>query len=158
MDNVAQTTRTRTPRQRQAALDKAISKAHEQARIGNLPTLLRQHDTDHDTRQVWSIGSRTVAGVVYTIDLIADAEGITTLCHDCEAAHAGRLCWHRASARLAALGELDYHDGRERKRAPQECRRCSHYSSTVLSGREGLCRWCEEGIALDDAAAFAAAV
>ncbi len=93
---------------KQAAIDRAMAKAHEQARAGNLPLLLRQFDTDHDTRQVWSVGSRVTAGACYTIDLTADADGIRTLC-DCQAGATEKICWHRAAVRLAALGELQYH-------------------------------------------------
>ena len=74
----------------------------------NLPRLLRQFDTDHDTRQVWAVGSRTTGGTIYTIDLRADASGITTMC-DCEATG---ICWHRQAARMAVFGELNYHDCR----------------------------------------------
>ena len=95
----------------QRAIDRATAKAYEQARADNLPTLLRSRRTpDGDWRQVWSVGSRTVAGSVYTIDLAHDAAGIETLC-DCAAAESDRICWHRASVRLAHLGQLAYHDG-----------------------------------------------
>jgi hypothetical protein len=98
----------RSPRRR--AIDRAIAKAHEQARADNLPTLLRSHrDADGDWRQTWSVGSRTVAGSVYTIDLCHDANGVQTLC-DCAAAESDRICWHRAAVRLAHLGQLAYHD------------------------------------------------
>lgn len=98
---------TTAPRSRQqAAIDRAVARAHEQAAIGNRPRLLRQFHDPEQTRQVWAIGSRTTGGTVYTVDLIADADGISTHCHECAAASAGRLCWHRAACRLAVLGEL----------------------------------------------------
>ena len=128
---------------KQARIDRAIAKAWEQARAGNLPTLLRQHDTGHDTKQVWSVGSRTAGGTVYTIDLAADADGISTLC-DCAGSEADRICWHRAATRLAALGELDYHDAR---------RRVPVFSKADIFGRPDP--WAP---ALDEASAYAAAV
>ena len=102
---------TMTPRDsRQRAIDRATAKAFEQARADNLPTLLRSRRTpDGGWQQVWSVGSRTVAGSVYTIDLAHDGAGIETLC-DCAAFEAERICWHRAACRLAHLGELAYHD------------------------------------------------
>ena len=108
----AQTTPQVTPeearRRKQAAIDRATAKAHEQARSGNLPMLLRQADEGHQSRQVWSIGSRMTAGTCYTIDLTADCDGLRTLC-DCPAGTTDKICWHRAAVRLAALGELQYH-------------------------------------------------
>jgi hypothetical protein len=96
---------------RQARIDRAVAKALEQARTGNLPTLLRTYTSDPlETWQVWSVGSRTVAGTVYLIDLKADADGLSTLC-SCQAGDANRICWHRAAARMAALGEIDHHEG-----------------------------------------------
>ena len=104
---------TTDPRTRkQAAIDRATSKAHEQARAGNLPTLLRTFGTDFDTRQTWNVNSRVTAGQTYLIDLVADCDGIRTLC-TCDAAHADRICWHRAAVRLAALGELAHHTTRQ---------------------------------------------
>ncbi len=61
----AQPSRPRTPEHLQAAILRATAKVHEQAEARNLPRLLRQFDTDHDTRQVWSIGSRMTAGTLY---------------------------------------------------------------------------------------------
>ena len=106
--NASSTPRTRTPEQLQAAITRATAKVWEQAEARNLPRLLRQFDTDHDTQQVWAIGSRTTGGRIYTVDLCADASGITTLC-DCEATG---ICWHRQAARMAVFGELRYHDCR----------------------------------------------
>ena len=103
---------------RQARIDRAVAKAHEQARAGNLPTLLKSYTTDPlETWQVWSVGSRTVAGTVYLIDLKADADGLSTLC-SCQAGDANRICWHRAAARMAALGEIDHHQGTRLVAAP----------------------------------------
>ena len=105
---------TRTPEQRQRAIDRAMSKALEQARAGNLPTLLRIFTSPDglETRQFWTVSSRTVAGSVYNVDLTADSGGIKTLC-TCAAAEADRLCWHRAAVRLAASQAIEYHDGRQ---------------------------------------------
>ncbi len=110
----ARTTTEVTPeearRRKQAAIDRAQHKAHEQAAAGNLPTLLRTFTSPDglETRQFWTVGSRTTGGVVYDVSLTADADGLTTLCH-CDGATAGRICWHRAAVRLAALGELECH-------------------------------------------------
>ena len=69
MSNVAQPEQSRTS-DRDARIARAVSKAYEQARDGNLPTLLKTYTTDPlETWQVWSVGSRTVAGTVYLIDL-----------------------------------------------------------------------------------------
>jgi hypothetical protein len=108
MNNVSQPPRTRTPEQTQTAIIRATAKVWEQAEARNLPRLLRQFDTDHDTRQVWTIGSRTTGGTVYTVDLMADANGIATMC-DCEAVG---ICWHRQAARMAVFGQVTYHDCR----------------------------------------------
>jgi hypothetical protein len=85
--------------------------ALEQSRAGNLPTLLKSITTSDrlTTQERWSVGSRVTAGQVYLIDLHADGDGISTIC-SCAAAEAQRLCWHRAACRMAALGEVDYHD------------------------------------------------
>ena len=93
-----------------AAIDRATHKAHEQARTGNVPTLLRSFTSPDglEQRQFWTVGSRTTGGVVYDVTLTADADGLKTLCH-CDGATAGRICWHRAAVRLAALGELECH-------------------------------------------------
>ena len=68
---VAQGQRTRE----QAARERAQAKAHEQARAGNLPTLLRQRFTGDALVELWSVGSRTQGGTVYLIDLCHDAAG-----------------------------------------------------------------------------------
>ncbi len=110
----AQTTPAVTPeearRRKQAAIDRAMHKAREQAQAGNIPVLVRDFTSPDglEQRQYWTIGSRTTGGVVYNVDLTASASGIETLCH-CDGANAGRLCWHRAAVRLAALGELECH-------------------------------------------------
>ncbi len=103
---------SRTPEQRQRAMDRAISKALEQSRAGNVPTLLRSFTSPDglETRQCWTVSSRTVAGAVYNVDLTADADGVTTLC-TCAAAESDRLCWHRAAVKLAASGQIEYHEG-----------------------------------------------
>lgn len=108
--NVAHEPRTRTPQQQQAIIDRALSKAHEQARAGNLPSLLRQHNAldNLSTTQVWTVGSRTTGGTIYRVVVTADGDGLSSLC-ECEAAHANRICWHRAACRLAALGDIPSH-------------------------------------------------
>ena len=111
MVNVPQTTRTRTPAAIRAVIDRALAKAREQARANNVPALLSSEVAADATRQRWAVSSRTVAGTVYLVDLTADADGVSTLCQ-CEAQHAGRLCWHRAAARLAMFREIGHHDAR----------------------------------------------
>lgn len=96
---------------RQNRIHRAVSKALEQVASGNLPTLLSQVDSGLETRQRWSVISRTTPGVVYLIDLQAGCDGIETSC-TCAAAEADRICYHRAMVRGAALGELPYIDGR----------------------------------------------
>ena len=84
--NASAPTRVPARSRRQISIDRATAKAHEQGRADNFPTLLRSSRTaDGDWRQVWSVGSRTVAGSVYTVDLAHDGAGIETLC-DCAAA------------------------------------------------------------------------
>ncbi len=94
----------------QRAIDRATHKAQEQAAAGNLPRLLRSFTSPDglEQRQFWTVGSRTTGGVVYDVTLTADCDGLKTLCH-CDGANAGRICWHRAAVRLAALGELECH-------------------------------------------------
>ena len=91
----------------QTSIDRAIARALEQARLGNLPTLLEAHAAPLITTQVWAVSSRTTDGAVYIVDLSADVDGMLTEC-TCEAGKVGRPCWHRASARLAALGEIGH--------------------------------------------------
>lgn len=107
MQNDTTAQRSLTAAQKQAIIDRALAKAHEQARAGNLPSLLRQHNAldNLSTTQVWTVGSRTTGGVIYRVVVTADGDGISSLC-ECEAAHSGRICWHRAACRMAALGEL----------------------------------------------------
>jgi hypothetical protein len=95
----------------QATINRAIARAHTQAQAGNIPALLSSDVTPTATRQTWAVTSRSVAGTVYLVDLVADSSGIDTHC-ECEASHAGRICWHRASARLALFGDIDHHDCR----------------------------------------------
>jgi hypothetical protein len=102
------------PDRRAAAIDRAVAKAHEQARAGNRPALLRHRvDADGVARQTWAVSSRSTAGTVYLVALVADGDGIHTRC-DCPAGSADRLCWHRAAARLALYGEIAAHDDRPR--------------------------------------------
>jgi erythromycin esterase-like protein len=100
---------TLAPTDRRAAtIARATAKAHEQARAGNLPTLLRSRFDGEAITELWSIGSRTTGGAVYIVDLRHDADGVTTYC-ECEAQHAGRVCWHRAAARLAHADAIRSH-------------------------------------------------
>lgn len=90
----------------ESARERAQAKAFEQARAGNLPTLLRQQFTGDAIRELWSVGSRTQGGTVYLIDLCHDAAGVETLC-DCPAE---AVCWHRAAVRLAHADALPFHN------------------------------------------------
>jgi hypothetical protein len=88
---------------RQAQIERAMSKAFEQARADNLPTLLGVRAWSNGVSQWrWSVASRTVAGVVYLITLCDDHGLLTSTC-DCPAVD---VCWHRAAARLAYAGRL----------------------------------------------------
>jgi hypothetical protein len=95
----------------QATINRAIARAHDQARAGNLPALLSSDVRPEATRQTWAITSRSLAGAVYLVDLVADCTGVDTHCQ-CEASHAGRICWHRAAVRLALFGDIGHHDCR----------------------------------------------
>ena len=101
-----------TQASRDRAIERAVTRALEQSRAGNLPTLLRAYVDPAQTCQVWSIGSRTTGGTVYLIDLEANSDGITTHC-SCQAGDADRICWHRAAVRLACLGEISHHEARQ---------------------------------------------
>lgn len=92
---------------RQAAIERARAKAVEQASCGNVPTLLRSRFDGAAIVELWSLGSRTTGGRVYLVDLRHDAAGVTTCC-DCAASDADRLCWHRASARMAHNDEIRF--------------------------------------------------
>jgi len=105
------------PRTReQAARERAQAKAFEQARAGNLPTLLRQQFTGDALRELWSVGSRTQGGTVYLIDLCHDAAGVETLC-DCPAE---AVCWHRAACRLAHADALPFHNTQGWRMTPKQ--------------------------------------
>jgi hypothetical protein len=105
--------------QRQASIDRATARAHEEARAGHVPALLASDVTPDGTRQVWAVISRTRAGRVYLVDLIADHNGVETLCQ-CEAAGANRVCFHRAAARLALFRDIPHHDARGYQGDPEE--------------------------------------
>ena len=92
-------------------IERAVHRALEQAAVGNVPVLLRQHDRTYETAQVWSIGSRTTGGSVYVVETSASAQGVETRC-TCAAGQEDRICWHRASVRLAIFGDIDHTDGR----------------------------------------------
>jgi len=109
--NATTATRTRSTASIEAAISRANAKAFEQARAGNVPALLTSDVTAAATRQTWAVSSRTVAGVVYVVDLVADSAGVSTHCQ-CEAQHAGRICWHRSATRAALFGDIGHHDAR----------------------------------------------
>ena len=109
MVTIAHDQRTQTSRER--AIERATHRALEQAAAGNTPVLLRQADRWGATQQTWSIGSCTTGGAVYLVEATADSAGIEIRC-TCAAADAERLCWHRASVRLAIYGDVPHTDGR----------------------------------------------
>lgn len=82
------------------SINRALDKAHDQARAGNVPTLTAAELLRDSIHETWRVLSRTTDGVAYTVDLLHTRDGIETLC-DCLAATAGRCCWHRGAARLA---------------------------------------------------------
>lgn len=88
--------RVRTQEQVQRRLDKARSKAHEQARLGNLPYLMRSNETT----TVFNVHSRTSGGAVYTVTL--DHLSGESTC-DCDAPG---WCWHRSAVECAMAGEI----------------------------------------------------
>ena len=75
---------------------RAMDKAHDQARAGNLPTLTETSFDGTAIRETWNVHSRTGQNV-YAVSLTHSRAGIATEC-SCPAAGA---CWHRAAARLA---------------------------------------------------------
>ena len=100
-------------RRRQQAIDRANARAIEMAEAGIRP-VLNKSETATDglsTLQRWTVPSRTTAGALYNVTLIADATGLNTTC-TCQAGESGKPCWHRALARRAALHEAPYTDGR----------------------------------------------
>ncbi len=151
--------RVRTPEQRQRSIDAALSKAEEQARAGILPTLRRSFTSPDglETQQHYVVPSRMTQGAYYHVVVRADVDGLHTHCHDCEAAHAGRLCWHRAACWLAALGRIGYHDGQQ----PVITKAELHGRPTrnrVLVDADGNGTQPDPWPATDDVTAYAAAV
>ena len=84
---------------RQAAMDRAIARAHQQAAAGVVPLLLATTFTGGAIAETWSVPSRT-SDSLYRVVLTHTAEAIVTAC-DCQAGREGRVCWHRGLARLA---------------------------------------------------------
>jgi hypothetical protein len=90
----------------QARIDRAYAKAHEQARVGNVPTAITARAWSNGvTRWRYSVASRTTGGDVWLVDLTDTHGALTTAC-DCPAIG---VCWHRAAARLAHTGQLVPH-------------------------------------------------
>ena len=110
MNNATTASQSQTSRDR--AIERAVHRALEQADAGNHPVLLRERQHASATQQTWSIGSRTTGGSVYLVDATADSSGIETRC-TCAAADSDRLCWHRASVRLAIFRDIPHTDGRK---------------------------------------------
>ena len=84
---------------RQAAMDRSIARAHQQAAAGVVPLLLATTFTGGAIAATWSVPSRT-SDALYRVTLAHTAEAVVTTC-DCQAGAAGRLCWHRGICRLA---------------------------------------------------------
>ena len=98
----------------QRAIDRANSRAVEMAEAGVRP-VLNKSETARDglsTLQRWTVPSRTTAGALYNVTLIADATGLNTTC-SCQAGESGKPCWHRGLVRRAALHEAPYTDARQ---------------------------------------------
>ncbi len=146
-------------RKLQASIDRANTRAIEMAEAGVRPVLNRS-EMAHDglsTLQRWTVPSRTTAGTLYNVTLVADATGLNTTC-SCQAGESGKPCWHRGLVRRAALHEAPFVDSR---------RPALVVSLSDLHGRPtaGLVLTDEAGNGtapdpwpadLDDAAAFAA--
>ena len=97
----------------QRAIDRANTRAIEMAEAGIRPVLNRS-ETARDglsTLQRWTVPSRTTAGTLYSVVLVADATGVNTTC-SCQAGESGRPCWHRGLVRRAALHEAPFVDSR----------------------------------------------
>ena len=80
--------------------DRALARAHEMARAGHRPMLVRTTFTGSAIRELWSIASKQANGPLYTCHLTHDTAGVRVAC-DCEAAQFGRPCWHAEAAKLA---------------------------------------------------------
>jgi hypothetical protein len=92
--------------QQQARIDRAMARAHEQARVGNVPTAITARAWSNGiTRWRYSVASRTTGGDVWLVDL-TDTHGTLVTACDCPAVG---VCWHRAAARLAHTGLLVPH-------------------------------------------------
>ena len=92
-------TTARASQTRQASMDRAVARAHQQAGAGVVPLLLATTFTGGSIAETWSVPSRT-SDALYRVTLAHTAEAVVTTC-DCQAGAAGRLCWHRGLARLA---------------------------------------------------------
>jgi len=96
MDNV---TTARASQTRQASIDRALGRAHQQAAAGVVPLLLATTFTGGAIAETWSVPSRT-SDALYRVVLTHSAGAIVTAC-DCQAGREGRVCWHRGLCRLA---------------------------------------------------------
>jgi len=101
--NVSHRARVRTQAQVQATLDRALVKSDEQARIGNLPRLVRSFSTPDGVRQVWSVSSRTTGGVIYMLDTLVGTTGVVESLCECQATG---WCWHRSHVERAIDGAI----------------------------------------------------
>jgi hypothetical protein len=96
-----------------AAMDRATARAIEMAESGIRPVLNKSEMARDGLSQLqrWVVPSRTTAGTLYSVTLVADAGGLHTEC-SCQAGESGKPCWHRALARRASLHEAPYTDSR----------------------------------------------
>ena len=86
-----------TSRERQqGAINRAMDKAHDQARAGSRPVLTETSFDGAAIRETWNVASRS-GHVTYAVSLTRTADAIRTEC-SCPATG---ICWHRAAARLA---------------------------------------------------------
>lgn len=114
----------------QTSIDRATARALEQARLGNLPTLISSDADAAQTWQVWSVSSRTTDGSIYVVDLYADIDGLRTIC-SCEAGKASRICWHRAASRLACLGDIPHFEAAEAATLETASDDASHWAAVA---------------------------
>jgi len=93
---MATTFRVRTESQMQAMFDRATTKSDEQARVGNLPRLVRYNE---DGEPIYAVTSRTTSGSVYLVHV----DRANYLTCECEATG---WCWHRTHVQRARGGEI----------------------------------------------------
>ena len=83
------------------AMNNALNRAYAQAKLGNLPALVATEILPDALREQYRVASRTIDGQVYLVDLMVDRRGVISTHCECQAALAGKCCFHRGLARLA---------------------------------------------------------